>query len=33
MSEYAAVETPRFTGGVYMASAWIHVETTKGRGR
>ena len=27
------VETPRFTGGVYRASGWIHVGTTKGRGR
>ena len=27
------VETPRFTGTVYKASGWIHVETTQGRGR
>ncbi len=27
------VETPRFTGGVYRASAWIRVGTTRGRGR
>ena len=27
------VEIPRFTGVVYRASAWIHVETTRGRGR
>ncbi len=27
------VEIPRFTGGVYRASGWIHVGKTKGRGR
>ena len=27
------VEVPRFTGGVYRASGWIRVGTTKGRGR
>ena len=27
------VEVPRFTGGVYRASGWIHAGTTKGRGR
>ena len=27
------VQTPRFTGAVYKASGWIHVGTTKGRGR
>jgi len=27
------VETPRYTGAVYRASGWIHVGTTKGRGR
>ena len=27
------VEIPRFTGGVYRASGWIHVGTTQGRGR
>ena len=27
------VETPRFTGAVYRASGWIHVGTTRGRGR
>ena len=27
------VETPRFTGTVYQASAWIPVGTTQGRGR
>ena len=26
------VEIPRFTGGVYRASGWIHVGTTQGRG-
>ena len=27
------VEAPRFNGGVYRASGWIRVGTTKGRGR
>ena len=27
------VETPRYTGAVYRASGWIHVGTTRGRGR
>ena len=27
------VETPRYTGAVYRASGWLHVGTTKGRGR
>ena len=27
------VETPRFTGALYKASGWIHVGTTRGRGR
>ena len=27
------VEVPRFTGGVYRASGWIRVGTTRGRGR
>ena len=27
------VETPRYTGAVYRASAWSHVGTTQGRGR
>ena len=27
------VETPRFTGRIYRASGWIHVGTTRGRGR
>ncbi len=27
------VEIPRYTGGVYRASGWIHVGTTQGRGR
>ena len=27
------VEVPRFTGGLYRASGWIRVGTTKGRGR
>ena len=27
------VQTPRYTGAVYRASGWIHVGTTKGRGR
>ncbi len=27
------VQTPRYTGTVYKASGWIHVGTTKGRGR
>ena len=27
------VQTPRFTGGVYRASGWIHVGQTQGRGR
>ena len=27
------VETPHFTGALYKASGWIHVRTTKGRGR
>ena len=27
------VEVPRFTGGVYRASGWMRVGTTKGRGR
>ena len=27
------VETPRYTGAVYMASGWTHVGTTQGRGR
>ncbi len=27
------VETPRFNGGLYRASGWIHVGTTQGRGR
>ena len=27
------VETPRYTGTVYRASGWIHVGTTRGRGR
>ena len=27
------VETPRFTGASYKAANWIHVGTTKGRGK
>ena len=27
------VETPRYIGAVYRASGWIHVGTTRGRGR
>ena len=27
------VETPRYTGAVYRASGWVHVGTTRGRGR
>ena len=27
------VETPRFTGGVYRASGWVHVGATQGSGR
>ena len=27
------VEIPRYTGAVYRASGWIHVGTTRGRGR
>ena len=27
------VETPRFTGALYKASAWTRVGTTQGRGR
>jgi len=26
-------ETPRYTGAVYRASGWVHVGTTRGRGR
>ena len=27
------VEIPRFTGGAYKASGWVHVGTTRGRGK
>ena len=33
MSEHTTVETPRFTGGVYIASASIRVGSTQGRVR